>query len=133
MDRKDVSSAVVLQELEKVLSSGTFRSAGRSSQLLRFLVEQTLQGNADRLKDYTLGAEALGRGDDFDPRTDPIARVEASRLRSRLELYYATEGASDPLLINLPKGGYVPAFAHRAARSEGTRLNSSHLGISYAV
>lgn len=71
-------------------------------------MEQTLEGRADRLKDYTLGAEALGRGDDFDPRVDPVARVEASRLRSRLELYYATEGVSDDFRIVLPKGGYVP-------------------------
>jgi Tol biopolymer transport system component len=83
--------------------------------LLRFLVEQTLNGHAERLKDYTLGSEALGRGDGFDPRTDPIARVEASRLRSRLDLYYATEGTDDPVVITLPKGGYVPQFDYRPA------------------
>ena len=77
----------------------------------------------DRLKDYTLGAEALGRGDDFDRRTDPIARVEASRLRSRLELYYATEGASDPVIITLPKGSYVPVFENRIARTDTASLN----------
>src|SRR5687767_7364830 len=97
-------------QLERMLASGVFRGAARSSTLLRFLVEQTLAGQADRLKDYTLGAEALGRGERFDPRTDPIARVEAGRLRQRIELYYATEGASDPIVIALPKGGYVPTF-----------------------
>src|SRR5688572_4795833 len=97
-------------QLERMLASGVFRGAARSSTLLRFLVEQTLAGQAERLKDYTLGAEALGRGDSFDPRTDPIARVEAGRLRQRLELYYATEGAADPVVIALPKGGYVPTF-----------------------
>jgi hypothetical protein len=100
--------------LEKVLSSGTFHGASRSAKLLRFLVQETLAGRSDRLKDYTLGAEALGRGDDFDPRTDPIARVEASRLRSRLDLYYATEGRSDSIRITLPKGGYVPVFERRS-------------------
>lgn len=105
-----LSPSPVLEELEKVLSSSAFRSAGRSAQLLRFLVEETLAGRADRLKDYTLGAEALGRGENFDPRTDPIARVEASRLRSRLELYYATEGKTDAIRIALPRGGYVPVF-----------------------
>lgn len=98
-----------------MLASGTFRGAERSSQLLRFVVEQTLQGRADHLKDYTLGAEVLGRGERFDPRTDPIARVEASRLRSRLEMYYATEGAADPIIISLPKGGYVPQFETRSS------------------
>jgi Tol biopolymer transport system component len=109
----------VREQLERMLACGIFQGAARASTLLRFVVEETLAGRSDRLKDYTLGAEALGRGDDFDPRTDPIARVEASRLRSRLELYYATEGAADPVVITLPKGGYVPAFAeHVSANPE---------------
>ena len=115
METTTVASSAVLEHLEKVLSSDVFRTAGRSSKLLRFLVEETVAGNADSLKDYTLGAVALGRGDSFDPRTDPIARVEVSRLRSRLDLYYATEGATDPLVIALPKGGYVPLFQPRSA------------------
>src|SRR5437868_4702357 len=114
METAEIPSLIVMEELEKVISSEVFRGASRSRVLLRFLVEETVNGNADRLKDYTLGAEALGRGDDFDPRTDPIARVEASRLRSRLELYFATEGISDGLIIKLPKGGYVPRFEKRS-------------------
>jgi Tol biopolymer transport system component len=122
------SQTQVAEQLERVLQSEVFRTAARSSKLLRFLVEETVNGRADRLKDYTLGAEALGRGDNFDPRIDPIARVEASRLRSRLELYYATEGASDPLVIALPKGGYVPRFDHRSAseRAITATPRSSH-------
>ena len=83
MDRATVPPDSVTEQLERVLQSEVFRATGRSSTLLRFVVEQTLAGHAERLKDYTLGSEALGRGVDFDPRTDPIARVEASRLRSR--------------------------------------------------
>jgi serine/threonine-protein kinase len=104
-----------LEHLEKVLASEAFRTAGRSQRLLRFLVEQTVQGQADRLKEYTLGSEALGRGESFDPRIDSIARVEVSRLRSRLEQYYATEGRNDALIIVLPKGSYVPQFERRRA------------------
>ena len=114
MEPAPVPPNAVAEQLERVLQSEVFRNTGRSSKLLRFLVDQTLNGQAERLKDYTLGSEALGRGEDFDPRTDPIARVEASRLRSRLELYYATEGASDTVLITLPKGGYVPLFEYRS-------------------
>ena len=125
MESTILPSTAVLEELEKILSGSVFRNAGRSSRLLRFVVDETLNGRADRLKDYTLGAEALGRGDDFDPRTDPIARVEASRLRSRLELYYATEGASDPVLITLPKGSYVPAQAHRSRQRVRTIFGQS--------
>jgi Tol biopolymer transport system component len=113
MDSTTVSPDGVAEQLERMLQSGVFRGATRSSTVLRYLVEETLGGRADRLKDYSIGADALGRGESFDPRTDPIARVEASRLRSRLELYYATEGASDPILISLPKGGYVPTFETR--------------------
>src|SRR5215211_3428090 len=99
MDSGAVSSEEVHASLERLLASATFRGAERSRQLLRFIVEHTLEGRADRLKDYTLGAEALGRGDDFDPRTDPSARAEASRLRSRLDSYYATEGMADEVRI----------------------------------
>ena len=114
MSTGEIAQTSVVEQLERVLQSEVFRTASRSSKLLRFLVEETVNGRADRLKDYTLGAEALERGDNFDPRTDPIARVEASRLRSRLELYYATEGASDPVVITVPKGGYVPRFDYRS-------------------
>ena len=102
------SRDTVLSELDRILSSGTFQGAGRSGALLRFVIERTLDGKADELKEYTLGAEALGRGAKFDPRNDSIARVEASRLRSRLELYYASEGRGNLVRISLPKGGYVP-------------------------
>ena len=106
---------MILTHLGRILSSVGFRRAERSSALLRYLVEQTVDGRADRLKEYTLGVEALGRDETFDPRMDPIVRAEASRLRSRLERYYETEGEADDLVIRLPKGGYVPQFARRAA------------------
>ena len=100
----------VRSELEKVVSSAAFQGAGRSGKLLLFLVERTVGGMGDQLKEYTVGAEALGRGEAFDPRTDSIVRVEASRLRTRLDLYYSSEGRMDPARIVLPKGSYVPKF-----------------------
>lgn len=104
----------VIAELQKILSSGVFVAAERPSKLLRFIVETSVNGQADRLKEYTLGAEALGRGPSFDQRIDPIARVEVSRLRSRLEAYYATEGRTDSVGIVLPKGTYIPVFENRS-------------------
>jgi Tol biopolymer transport system component len=115
METGSVPPEAVAAHLERVLGSATFRGAERSRSLLRFIVQEGLQGRAERLKEYTLGSEALGRGEQFDPRTDPIARVEASRLRSRLEMYYATEGVSDTVRISLPKGGYTPVFDVRPA------------------
>ena len=110
MNEAIVHPDAVRSEVEKVVSSAAFRSAGRSGKLLRFLVERTVSGLGDQLKEYTLGAEALGRGEAFDPRTDSIVRVEASRLRTRLDLYYSSEGRMDPVRIVLPKGAYIPKF-----------------------
>ena len=76
MDAPRPDSEAVRAHLERVLASAVFRRADRSSALLRYLVRQTLEGDADRLKEYTLGSEGLGRGADFDPRTDPIVRAE---------------------------------------------------------
>jgi hypothetical protein len=107
------TAAEVREQLARILASESFRNAQRSSALLRYLVEQTLAGRADSIKEYTLGVDVLGRSAAFDPRTDPIARVEASRLRSRLEAYYGSEGATDRILVSLPRGGYVPKFQER--------------------
>jgi hypothetical protein len=76
---------------------------------LRFIVEQALLGN--QLKETLLGVEVFGRIPSYDPRLDGVVRVEAVKLRSRLKEYYETEGAADPIRIDLPKGGYLPSFA----------------------
>ena len=138
MTRSPESGHLISEQLERILASQTFHGAERSRTLLRFLVEQALDDRADRLKEYTLGAEALGRGESFDPRTDPIVRAEASRLRNRLDRYYATDGQLDPFLIALPKGSYVPQFVERSA---GARTSDSptpdraatnwHLGLAW--
>jgi serine/threonine-protein kinase len=113
-----VDREAVRQQLERVLSSALFKRADRSSALLKFIVEHTLNGKADVLKEYTLGAEALGRGESFDPRADPVVRAEASRLRTRLDQYYTTSGQTDPVVIALAKGSYVPRFERNAPTAE---------------
>ena len=110
----EADSKKALAHLEQVLVSATFAGAKNQQRLLRFLVEKLLQGDAAHLKEYTLGVEVFDRGADFDPRLDPIVRVEASRLRSRLHKYYETEGHLSALCIDLPRGGYVPALVHAA-------------------
>jgi eukaryotic-like serine/threonine-protein kinase len=105
----------VRQQLDRILASSSFVDAGRSSGFLRFVVEKELAGQGAEIKEYSIGVEVLGRSDRFDPRTDPIVRVEASRLRTRLTSYYQSEGARDPVLIDLPKGGYTPEFQPRTA------------------
>lgn len=93
------------QQLDRILGSGTFRSAARLRAFLPFVVEETLAGQGYRRKEYLIGLEVCGRSETFDPKLDPIVRVDASRLRSRLESYYQSEGASDEVVIELPKEG----------------------------
>jgi len=99
-------------ELARIVASAVFRDSPRLAAFLRFVVNAELEGNGDRIKGYTIAVEALGRDADFDPQSDPIVRVEARRLRDALARYYAGVGRDDPLVIELPRGGYVPAF-HR--------------------
>ena len=100
------SPAEVRAALERVLASRCFEQAARSSGFLRFVVEQTLAGQGDRLKGYTIGVEVFGRPPDFDAQTDPLVRVEAGRLRRRLIEYYSDEGRDDPVRLDLPRGSY---------------------------
>jgi hypothetical protein len=109
-DLTGVSRDAILVQLGKIVASAVFQGSERSTKLLRYLVEQSANGQTACLKEYTLGVEVLGKPSTFDPRTDTIVRAEASRLRTRLEKYYAAEGQADPLVITLPKGSYVPRF-----------------------
>ncbi len=100
----------VREELGRVLSSTEFGRSERQSRLLRFLVDRHLEGRESELKESTIAVEVFGRRPDYDPKQDSTVRTEASRLRARLSKYYAGEGSRDPLVIELPKGGYVPVF-----------------------
>src|SRR5215831_14886265 len=98
------------QELERVLESPGFARNERLSRFLRFVVERHLEGKDQELKESVIAIEVFGRRPDFDPRLDPVVRTEAGRLRSRLSEYYVDKGKNDPLVIELPRGGYVPRF-----------------------
>ncbi len=108
--------------LDRVCSKPPFAQAPKLTRFLRFVVHATLAGQAARLKGYTIGVEALGRRDDFDPQTDPIVRVEAIRLRAALARYYAGPGVADPVTIELPRGGYVPRFGWRVRQGRVNRI-----------
>jgi hypothetical protein len=105
--------AEVLAALERIASSEMLRSSPKLTAFLRFVVGATLRGEGDRIKGYTIAVEALGRGKDFDPQLDPIVRVEAGRLRRAMTRYYAGPGAADAVVIEIPRGTYVPVFRHR--------------------
>ena len=96
--------------LASVVQSKTFRQVDRLQRFLTYIVEETLAGRGDQLKEYPVGTDVFGKESSFDPRMDPIVRVQARRLRMRLVTYYAEEGQGDPVAIELPKGGYTPTF-----------------------
>ena len=100
----------VKAQLDRILTSSEFRSGERLGQFLRYVVEQSLKGQSDRIKQYSVAVEAFGYGADFDPQSNPIVRMEAKRLRRTLELYYYNHGNEDPIRIDIPKGSYVPVF-----------------------
>ncbi|QOY91528.1 TolB-like translocation protein [Paludibaculum fermentans] len=83
------------------------------TKFLRFVVSEVLRERADGLKESILGEAVFDRGEAFDPRIDPIVRVQAAKLRTRLQEYYSEQGTADPVEIELPKGTYVPIFRKR--------------------
>src|SRR5215203_6931092 len=110
MNDLNPSRDVIEVALEKVLSSAAFRGRRRLRQLLTHVVQHSIAENRDRLKEYTLGVELFDRGIRFDPQCDSIVRVEAFNLRRALRRYYRSEGATDLVTINVPKGGYRATF-----------------------
>jgi hypothetical protein len=107
------STADVGFALKSVLASAAFSHSPSLTAFLRFVVEAALAGRGGQLKGYTIAVEALGRTSDFDPETDAIVRVDAGRIRNALARYYEADGAHDAVVIDLPRGHYVPTFSRR--------------------
>jgi hypothetical protein len=99
--------------LGQILASEPFRPSAQLRVFLKYIVETTLRGEADRIRAFTIAVEAFGRDKDFNPQGDPIVRVEAARLRRAIEQYYAGPGADDAVEIHVPRGSYVPQFRYR--------------------
>jgi hypothetical protein len=92
--------------VERILQSGTFRNSPSSRRLLKYLADHSLAGDADQLKEYTIGVDAFGKSADYDPRLDSTVRIQIGRLRQKLSDYYRDEGKDDPLIVDLPKGRF---------------------------
>ena len=131
------------RQLERVLASPGFLRNERMSRFLRFLVERHLEGNHSDLKESVIAVEVFGRKPDHDPSRNSIVRTEAGRLRARLAEYYLSEGRDDEIVIELPKGGYIPAFRLRDVSSHlaqprkkihpGVWLTALALGIALTI
>ena len=104
-----LNTAVVNHHLDQALSSPLFRKAERQSRFLRFVVDAALQSPEATIKEFDIGVAVYDRRTDYDPRIDPIVRVEAARLRARLREYYEVT-PPERVRIDIPKGRYVPQF-----------------------
>jgi len=108
-----VKASDVEAQLQRILASPTFVRSPRSAQFLMFCVSRRSAEQAIALKETTIAVEVFNRAPDYDPKSDPIVRVHARRVRERLEQYYRTEGNDDLVLIDLPKGTYVPRISRK--------------------
>src|SRR3977135_194303 len=122
-------SAAVAAELSRVLQSEPFKGSARQRKFLSVIVDWTLRGKADEIKETTLAVMVFGRHpSSFDAQRDPIVRVEAARIRKNLELFYAGADAASPVRIGIPKGHYRPTFfdpANEQAVRESNSANKS--------
>jgi TolB-like protein len=108
-----VRPELVQRHLEKVVVSAEMCRSKKLCQFLRFTVEEVLRGHGSELKEYAIAIGVFKRSREFDPGADPIVRVQARRLRSKLGQYYRTEGRDEPIQIEYPVGGYSPIFTRR--------------------
>ena len=110
----------VRAELDRLLASEAFAASARLQRFLRHVVEQALAGKGDELKEYSIGTSVFDRDEQYDPRIDSIVRVEAGRLRSKLDEYYNGAGQSDDVVIRIPRGTYAPLFERRVTEQSAT-------------
>src|SRR5580700_11647611 len=111
----EIAQEAIREELSRILESSIFVQSNRLGRFLRYTVETTLAGDAERLKEYVIGTEVYDRRPPYHPSIDSIVRSEARRLRSKLRQYYESAGKDDPVFIYYRTGSYVPAFRHNRA------------------
>jgi hypothetical protein len=117
----DEERTAIHEQLERLLSNSHFKQSRRFPSFLRFVIDQTLQGQTDLLKERTLGIEIFGREADYDTASDPIVRVTATEIRKRIAQYYQEPGHETELRVSLPAGSYIPQFHWPQAPKETSR------------
>src|SRR5437867_1078122 len=116
--RLDPMRLDIQRHLEKVVVSAELHRSKKLCQFLRFTVEEVLRGHGSELKEYAIGVGVFRRGREFDTGADPIVRVQARRLRSKLAQYYQAEGRDEPIRIEYPVGSYSPVFLQQTPRAQ---------------
>src|SRR5262250_3535954 len=105
-------------QVQRIVSSKTFKTSEVHRNLLTYLAEKSLSGDAQNLKEYTVGLDVFGKPSSYDPRQESVVRMHVGRLRQKLTEYYRTEGTDDPVVVDLPKGGFALTFAARPTTVE---------------
>jgi hypothetical protein len=127
-----IDRAEIGRQLSRIVESPLFRSAGRLRDFLTYVVLETLEGRGQCIKEYTIGTEVYRRSPLFNPKLDSIVRVEAVKLRTRLDEYYARQGSADQLVICVPKGGNIPEFRNPARSADQGHSCADQIG-DYAI
>src|ERR1700676_1373689 len=123
----------IKRQVEAILASSYFAGSERLGSLLRFICERSRSEDTGRLKEVSIGGEVFGRPAGYDPKTDPIVRTEARRLRKKLDEYYQSAGGRDGVRISIPKGAYVAYFERLASESKRRTRVAPKLLISAAM
>jgi TolB-like protein/Tfp pilus assembly protein PilF len=110
----EIETTLISVQLSKILLADVFQHSTILTRFLKFTVEETLAGHETELKEYTIAVKVLLKRTNFNPQLDPIVRIHAGRLRRALHEYYLEAGKNDPVIISIPKGSYIPAFATRS-------------------
>lgn len=118
MSETDFAADKILQQLHRILDSPDFNGTSQQRDFLKYVVSETLAGNSRNIKGYTVATQVFGRTEDFDQAIDPIVSIQANKLRRALERYYLLAGSEDDILIEIPRGTYVPVFAKRVTAAE---------------
>jgi hypothetical protein len=100
-------------QVARILQSKLFRTSEVLCHLFTYLADKSLDGTGDDLKEYTIGLDALGKPASFDPRQESVVRMHTARMRQKLSEFYRTEGADDPVIVDMPKGGFRVTFEPR--------------------
>ncbi len=128
------SKSEVLNQLSRILRSQVFRNSDMLRNFLSFIVQEAIKEDGMVLKQYSIAIHAFGRNPDFDATSDPIVRIQASRLRRNLEQYYKEEGVDDKIIISLTKGSYVPSFTEAYLENQIAATHTTkHDNLSHSI
>jgi len=128
--RSGLALAAIREQLDRILASPEFHATDKVRDFLRFIVEEKLAGRSQKLNAYTIALSVFRRDKDFDGTNDPIVRIQAGRLRRALDRYYLAAGGGDPILIDVPKGRYIPRFAALAAKPDDAHARAARKAVS---